>query len=71
MNYYYSKLLGKMRECGYTQEKLAAEVGINKATLNVKLKNRNSFQQDEILTICRLLGINRCDIGDYFFTVEV
>ena len=64
----YSKLLGKIRECGYTQEKIAASIQINKATMNAKLNSRNGFKQEEILAICRLLGIHRCEIGDYFFT---
>lgn len=71
MSFNYSKLLGRMRERGYTQEKVAAEIKINKATLNVKLNNRNSFHQEEILAICRVLDIHRCEIGDYFFATEM
>lgn len=69
MKFNYSRLLGRMRECGFTQEKLAKAIGINKATLSAKLNNRFSFTQDEILAICKLLNISVCEIGDYFYAV--
>ena len=69
MKFNYSKLLGRMRECGFTQEQLAKAIGINKATLSAKLNNRFSFTQDEILNICKLLNIHICEIGDYFYAV--
>ena len=69
MKFDYSKLLGRMRECGFTQEKLAKAIGINKATLSVKLNNRFSFSQEEILDICKLLNIPICEISDYFYAM--
>ena len=69
MKFNYSKLLGRMRECGFTQEQLAKAIGINKATLSAKLNNRFSFSQEEILAICKLLNIPVSEIGDYFYAI--
>lgn len=69
MKFNYSKLLGRMRECGFTQAELAKAIGINKATLSAKLNNRFSFSQEEILAICKLLNISISEIGDYFYAI--
>lgn len=69
MKFKYLKLLGRMRECGFTQEQLAKAIGINKSTLSSKLNNRFSFSQEEILAICKLLNIPVNEIGDYFYAV--
>ena len=65
----YSKLLGRIREFGITQEKMAKEIGINKSTLSSKLNGRTSFTAFEIDKICKLLDISNAEIGAYFFTV--
>jgi DNA-binding XRE family transcriptional regulator len=69
MKFNYSKLLGRMRECDFTQERLAKAIGISKYTLNTKLNNRFSFSQEEILAIAKQLNIPVCEIGDYFYTI--
>ena len=69
MKFNYSKLLGRMKECGFTQEQLAKAIDINKATLSGKLNNRFSFSQEEIIAICKLLNIPVCEIGDYFYAM--
>lgn len=69
MKFNYSKLLGRIKECGFTQEQLAKAISINKATLSAKLNNRFSFSQEEILAICKLLNIPICEIGDYFYAI--
>ena len=69
MNFNYSKLLGRMKECGFTQEQLAKAIGINKATLSAKLNNRFSFSQDEILAICKVLNIPVSEIGEFFYAM--
>jgi transcriptional regulator with XRE-family HTH domain len=71
MKFNYSKLLGKIKECGLTQEKLAKIVGINKGTLNAKLKNKNSFTAAEMENIRSTLNISKDEIGDYFFAEKV
>lgn len=69
MKFNYSKLLGRMKECGFTQKQLAKAVGISKTTLSAKLNNHFSFSQEEILAICKVLNIPICEISDYFYAI--
>ena len=64
----YSKLLGRMRELGYTQEKLAKAIGLNESTLNAKLNNKGYFNNNLIDKICEVLNISKGDIVPYFYT---
>lgn len=63
----YSKLLGRMKECGMTQEALACAIGISESTLNLKLNNKGVFTQKEIRNITSSLSIEKEEIGAYFF----
>ena len=63
----YSKLLGRMRELGYTQEKLAKAIGLNESTLNAKLNNKGYFNNNHIDKICEVLDISKEEIGSYFY----
>ena len=65
--YDYSKLLGKIKECGYTQEKLAEKISISACSLNLTLNNKHEFRQDEILEISKVLDIHSGEIEAYFF----
>jgi transcriptional regulator with XRE-family HTH domain len=67
MNYNYSKLLGRIKECGLTQDLLAKAIGKNRSTLSSKLNGQNSFTAKEIDDICKVLDISNSDIGEYFF----
>ena len=67
MKYDYSKLLGRMKERGFTQEGLATAIGVNEGTLSSKLNNKYAFKQNEIDAICRVLDIPNDEIGEYFF----
>ena len=66
--YDYSKLLGKMRERGFTQEKLAKTLGLSECSVNLTLRNKRNFRQDEISKIVDALGIDPRSIEEYFFT---
>lgn len=68
MKFDYSKLLGRMRERGFTQETLAKAIGINESTLNSKLKNKTFFNARDIDKICEVLDISNSEIGTYFYT---
>lgn len=70
MKYDYSKLLGRMKERGVTQEQLAKEIGITESTLNAKLNNKFNFKANEMDAICRVLDIPNDEIGAYFFCVK-
>ena len=67
----FSKLLGRIREFGFTQESLAKQIKINPQTLSWKLNNKSSFTIDEMDKICKLLDISLEEIGVYFFTKKV
>lgn len=74
MQFNFSKLLGRIKECGYTQEMLAKEIGMTKTTLNLKLNNKNKnayFTMPEVEKIRRVLHIDTDEIGVYFFTLRV
>ena len=71
MMFNHSKLLGKMREYGYTQGLLAKAIGINESTLNTKLTGKAYFTTKEIDKICELLNISNDEIGVHFFTMKV
>lgn len=67
MGFDYSKLLGRMRELGLTQKDISAKLGINKGTLNSKLKGKGVFNASEIDGISKILDIAKEEIGVYFF----
>lgn len=63
----YSKLLGRIKECGFTQAQLAKAIGVNKGTLSAKLNNQFAFTTIEMLAICKVLQIPVSEIHEYFF----
>ncbi len=67
MKFNYAKLLGRIKERGLTQEKLAQIIGINKGTLSAKLNNQYAFTAEEIDSISETLDIPNAEIGKYFF----
>ena len=67
----FSKLLGRIREFGFTQESLSKQIKINPQTLSWKLNNKSYFTTEEIDKICKLLDISLEEIGVYFFTKKV
>ena len=67
----YSKLLGRMREKGITQEKLAEMIGISGVTMSKKLNGKSEWTQVEINKVCEILEIDPADIPVYFFTPKV
>ncbi len=69
MKFNHSKLLGRIRECGFSQAALAKAIGISKGTLSAKLNNQNYFTSVEMIAICNVLNIAVKDIHLYFFTV--
>lgn len=69
--YDYSKLNGKIAECGYTQNALAKTVKMHPNSLRDRLENRLEFKQDDIIRMCDTLGIKYKEIPIYFFTVKL
>lgn len=71
MAFDYSKLLGKVKEKGLTQENLACQIGIMPSSMSAKLNNKAFFKQREIVMICDALEIAVNEIGAYFFAQKV
>lgn len=67
----YSKLLGRIKECGFTQESLAKHIGIAESSMCLKLNNKAHFKHPEVFLICEALNIENSEIGAYFFTLKV
>lgn len=71
MAFDYSKLLGRIKECGFTQETLAKRIGIAESSMCLKLNNKATFKHPEVFLICEALKIEISEIGVYFFTPKV
>ena len=71
MQFDFSKLLGRIKEYGYTQERLAEEIGMTKTTISLKLNNKANFTQPEMEKIRKVLHIDIEEMGVYFFTLKV
>lgn len=65
--YDYSKLLGALKAQGYTQKTFSERIGISACSLNLTLKNKRNFRQDEILQISKVLKIPASQFHAYFF----
>lgn len=70
MEFDYSKLLGRIREYGYTQKTLAIKVGMSVTQLNQCLKGKSNFKHKKILAICKVLDIAISEIGPYFYALK-
>ena len=65
----YSKLLGKIKEKGYTQKEIAEKINICETTFISKLKGKRYFTSQEIYVLSDILECN--DIKQYFFNLKV
>ena len=52
-------LMGKIISVGLTQKAAAKKIGMSKNTLNSKINNRIDMHSNEILDLCKLLGITK------------
>lgn len=64
----YSKLRGRIKECGHTQKSLAEVVGTSEGQFCQKLAGKYPFTQREIDKICDALGISANEIGLFYFS---
>ena len=53
----HERLRRKIKEMGYTIERLASEIGICRSALYFKLNGNNPFMWQEIVDISRILGL--------------
>lgn len=65
----HSRLLGRIKEMGFTQEQLAEAMGISAFTVSKKINNKSSFDASEMIAIGKALCIPVDEFGEYFFVV--
>lgn len=63
----YSKLLGKIKEKKYTNERFAKALGIGVDTFSGRINNKSEFKQCEMIKACILLDIPLSKLHLYFF----
>lgn len=69
--YDYSKLNGKITEVCGSQAEFARRMNLSQHSVSHKLNNKVDFRQNEIEDAISILGIERENITDYFFTAKV
>lgn len=67
----YSKLIGKMIEIFGTQYEFAKAFGASERTISLKLNNKVSWRDQDIIKASEILGIENKSIPEYFFTPKV
>ena len=71
MLYNYCKLKERIKLRYGTYGRFAKAMDMHPNSLLNKLHNHTQWQQREIWKACRLLGIKKQNIGEYFFTLQV
>ena len=66
----YAKLTGKIVEVFGSQKAYSQFMGWAERTTSLKLNNKARFKQDEILKTVEGLGLEMCEIPDYFFKLN-
>ena len=69
--YDYNKLNGRIVEVCGTRKEFAKRMGFSERTLSLKLNNKVSWKQPEIMKAIQVLGLEETDIQEYFFTLKV
>ncbi|API89007.1 hypothetical protein BKP56_06950 [Marinilactibacillus sp. 15R] len=67
----YSKLEGRIKEKFDSQQNVSDQLSFSKTSLSMKLNNRVSFGQKDILELAKVLEIPDNEIAKYFFEVKV
>lgn len=58
MQFQHSKLKGKIKEEGFTQEDIAKRINISPSTFSIKINGVAYFNQDEIQQIASILNLS-------------
>lgn len=66
----FRKLLGLLRERGYSQSQWASAIGISRPSLSARLNGTQPFKLNEIYATVSFLEIPREEIVTYFFDEE-
>lgn len=60
-------LIEKIRECGMSQEAVAAALNISRVTLNEKLNGRSEFKMSEAKQLKETLNLSKDQVYAIFF----
>ena len=71
MTYNYFRLKERIKLRYGTYGRFADAMGMHRNSLENKLLGRTQWRQRDIAKACRLLGIKKQLIGEYFFSSEV
>ena len=71
MSYDYSSLLGRITEKFGTQYNFSIAMGLSERSVSLKLNDKVSWKDDEILKAISILEIEPKDIAKYFFNAKV
>ncbi len=71
MSFNYSKLAGQIKEKFGTQTKFAEAMDLSERSLSLKMNNRMSWKQIEMVRASELLEIDKEQVHLYFFTEKV
>jgi len=71
MTFDYSRLSGKIVEKYGTQYNFAIALGLSERSLSLKLNNKTSWKDTEIMKAVGLLKIAEKDIPQFFFKTKV
>lgn len=56
---------------GFTQEEIAAKIGINTKSYNMKENGKNRFSLEEAARISEYLDLNLEEVNDIFLQIEL
>ena len=71
INYDYTMLTKLIKDRGYNHTEVAMLSGMSKGVFSLKINNKLSFSQKDILALCEVLRIPKTKVYEYFFTKKV
>jgi len=71
MEFDYSKLIGRIIEVCGSRKEFAKRMDLSMTTINLKLNNKISWRQTEIVNALKILRLGFSDIQTYFFNLKV
>ena len=66
----HSKLRGKIVEVYGSIRDFSKDTNVSEQTIIAKLNGRVPFKQPEIILWCNLLGVEKDQIGEFFFSED-
>lgn len=70
MIFNYAKLRGRIIECCGEQRKFAEKMGTSERTISLKLNNKRTWTQPEMMLASKILHFSTDEIPVYFFKLN-